>query len=110
VTKAAEEATTGKVATDKATSAKAATDKSTVEKETMNKAAAMKVATDKAIAAKVAADKATATKAVEEAVAKAVADVTTMKTINQVAAAVKTTLGSVDSDSSSSPAPVARSM
>jgi hypothetical protein len=64
-----------------------ATETRTVEeamtvKVAVDKAVAMKASSDKAAMAKVAANKAVATRAVEEAVAKVVADAAAMKTIH----------------------------
>jgi hypothetical protein len=75
----------------------------TVEEATTTKAteeAAMaKVAADKAVVEKVAADKAAATKAIEEAMAKAPADAAMMKTVGQGSTTVRTTMGSMGSES-----------
>jgi hypothetical protein len=64
-----------------------ATETRTVEEATtvraaVDKAVAMKASSDKAAMVKVAANKAVATRAVEEAVAKVVADAAAMKTIH----------------------------
>jgi hypothetical protein len=59
---------------------------------------AVKVAVDKATAEKVAANKVAVMKAAEEAMVKAAADVATMKTVDQGATAVKTSMGLVGSD------------
>jgi hypothetical protein len=103
VTKAVEEGTVVKLAMDKAVAAKAAAGKVTAKKVPVNKAAVTKAAANKVMAVKVATNKAVVTKATEEAVAKAVADATALKTTYQGAVATKTTMGSVGSGSSAAP-------
>jgi hypothetical protein len=75
----------------------------TVEEATTTKAteeaAVAKVAADKATVEKVAPDKAAATKATEEAMAKAPVDAAMMKTVGQGSTTVRTTMGSMGSES-----------
>jgi membrane protein involved in colicin uptake len=85
--------------------AAAATEKVVEMAKAVEEAEAVKVAADKATTEKVDVDKATVTKAAEEAVARATVDAAAMKTADQGAAVMKSTMELVGFSSGPSPAP-----